>query len=70
MTSTQPTKTHRQHCANCRKPLTLGTNLYGLQEGVIGPRGFVPLEDPVLLCTMQCVRAHGTDVPSGPERIP
>ena len=36
----------------------LGVNVYGAQEGVIGPRGFVPLEDTALFCSEECLRDY------------
>lgn len=46
------------NCGQCRRQLDLGVNVYGAQEGVIGPRGFVPLEDMALFCSEECLRDY------------
>ena len=45
-------------CGQCRRELDLGVNIYGAHEGVIGPRGFVPLEDMALFCSEECLRDY------------
>lgn len=47
-TKKQPT------CKKCGRALTMGEDVIGRQQGVIGPRGFVPLEDMELLCADGC----------------
>lgn len=43
-------------CGTCGCELALGRNVLRLQEGVIGPRGFIELEDPPVFCGYDCLR--------------
>ena len=45
-------------CEHCRRTLDQGVDVLALQEGVIGPRGFVPLEDMRFLCSEECREAY------------
>lgn len=36
----------------------MGKDVLGVQEGVIGPRGFVPLEDMLFFCSDDCSRDY------------
>jgi len=36
-------------CAYCRSRLDLGRDVLARLHGVVGPRGFIPLEEPVVL---------------------
>jgi hypothetical protein len=49
-------------CEQCRRRLDLGVNVYSAEEGVIGPRGFVSLEQPNLFCGESCLRDCFDDV--------
>ena len=62
----------KQTCENCRRELDLGVEAIKVNEGVIGMRGFVPLEKTVLLCGEKCLRDYYDlgDLPSVPARIP
>ena len=62
----------KMHCEECTRELTLGVNALAAQEGVIGPNGFVDLEDPIYFCAEECLREYFNDVekPSLPRRIP
>lgn len=51
-------------CAQCHDGVRLGVNAWQLAEGVIGPRGFVPLEDPLILCSDDCVRRYFKEHPA------
>lgn len=55
-------------CGYCRRTLALGRDALGLQKGVLGPRGFVPLEEMVLFCSELCLRAYFNS--SDEERVP
>lgn len=45
-------------CAQCRRELREGEDAFAFQEGVIGLRGFVPLEDLGFLCSEACRREY------------
>ena len=57
-------------CVKCQRDLQLGMDVIQLQEGVIGLRGFVRLEDAVLYCSEQCVKDNFTDSMYTPQRVP
>ena len=61
-------------CANCRRSLDQGVDVVGIRDGVIGPRGFVPLEDMRFLCGDECIEAYfcegARDRVQLPRRIP
>lgn len=48
----------------------MGVDVIQLQDGVMGPRGFVPLDEPELFCSAECL--HDEDEPEYtlPRRIP
>ena len=58
-----------KRCAQCRRDLDLGVDAVGIQQGVIGPRGFVPLEDMRLLCGENCLRNYVCDGTGEAERL-
>jgi len=43
-------------CRQCRREIQLGEEAIELEQGVIGPRGFVPIEPTALLCSEACAR--------------
>ena len=45
-------------CAQCRSELALGVDVTAIRAGVIGPRGFVPLENRRMLCSEECLRQY------------
>lgn len=57
-------------CASCQKELKEGQDVIGVQEGIIGPRGFVQLEERLLLCSIDCMKSYFADNGSYVERIP
>ena len=61
-------------CGQCDRPIRLGEDAYELEQGVLGPRGFVGLAPTTLLCSEACVRGFvgGTDeqIERLPRRIP
>lgn len=45
--------------------------MLALARGVLGPRGFIPLEEPVLVCSETCLAKYAEPVDDGPPpRIP
>ena len=60
------------NCTNCRRELVIGTDVLGLQEGVIGTRGLVPLADTLLFCGEECLTDYhsDSDVATLPRRTP
>jgi len=62
----------KQTCANCRGELNLGAEAIRVDEGVIGMRGFVPLEKTLLFCNDKCLTDYYDlgDLPTVPRRIP
>ena len=58
-------------CAYCRTRLELGADVLALTHGVVGPRGFIPLEEPVLVCGDACLAKYAEPVDDAPPpRIP
>ena len=61
-------------CRQCDATIQLGEDIRQLVEGVLGPRGFVPLESPLNFCSEACLRGYvsGTDehITKLPRRIP
>ena len=45
-------------CTECQRELSLGEDCIQIQGGVIGPRGFVPVEEPTYLCDHVCARDY------------
>lgn len=45
-------------CTECRRELDYGADVLSVQEGVIGPRGVVPVDEPLLFCSEECLRAY------------
>lgn len=45
---------------HCQRELDLGVDAIALQHGVMGPRGFVPLEDRVFFCDEDCLEGFAT----------
>ena len=57
-------------CASCQEHLKEGTDALGVQEGIIGSRGFVPLEEHVLVCSKNCLRAYFSNNNNDVTRVP
>lgn len=60
----------RPYCAYCRTTLSLGNDVIAIQHGVLGPHGFIPLEEHVLLCGEACLVHYGEPSEEGPRRLP
>lgn len=61
-----------EKCANCNRELNLGVDAIRVDEGVIGMKGFIPLENTMLFCCERCLRDYFDlgDLPSVPNRMP
>ncbi len=59
-------------CANCDRDLGIGLDAKRVDEGVIGTRGFVPLDKTMFFCCEECIKDYYdlSDLPSMPRRIP
>lgn len=63
-------------CARCRSNIEYGEDLYTVEFGVMGPRGVVPLEAPLVFCSRECVVRHFQDEEDAsplrqqPRRVP
>ncbi len=64
----------KPRCAQCRRELDLGVDVIGIQQGVLGPRGFVHLDERKLLCGELCLEQYvcngKPEVNELPRRIP
>ena len=56
-------------CCVCERELLLGVDVVGRQLGVIGPRGFVPLEEMQLFCNEECEAKHCGEVLGTTEKM-
>ena len=57
-------------CVACQRQVAYGADVWSVQQGVFGPRGFVHVEDRQLFCSHQCVSDYyGEPDPVG-ERVP
>ena len=61
----------KKTCANCQHDLDVGVDAIKVDKGVIGMRGFEPLET-LLFCSENCLRDYYDlgDLPKAPRRIP
>jgi hypothetical protein len=61
-------------CKACDRELHLGDDCMAFQRGVMGPRGFVKLEEPKFLCDYVCAENHFDSnvhaVERRPRRVP
>jgi len=59
-------------CANCQRELDVGVDAMRIDEGVIGMKGFVPLDKTMFFCCDKCIRDYFDlgDLPSIPRRVP
>jgi hypothetical protein len=63
---------NKKTCASCRRELDIGVDVIKVDEGVIGVKGFVPLEKMLFFCCERCLRDYFdlSGLPSLPPRIP
>lgn len=61
-----------EQCLCCKRELDLGVDALSFREGVIGPRGVVPLAEPEFFCSEECIAKHfgNHDVVKFQRRIP
>ena len=59
-------------CVHCDRELVLGVDAVMLETGVVGPRGFVPLDERKFFCDEDCLENHlsDEDVVRLPRRVP
>ncbi len=57
-------------CAFCHQILDQGHDVLGVQQGVIGNRGFVPVDTRLLFCCDPCVAKYFNDDTDEPEFTP
>ena len=63
---------NKQKCANCTRELDIGVDALQVEEGVMGTKGFIPLDKSLLFCCEQCLCDYFDlgDLPSVPRRVP
>ena len=61
-----------KQCLCCKRELDLGVDALIFREGVMGPRGIVPLAEPTFFCSEECIAKHfgDHDVTKLQRRIP
>jgi hypothetical protein len=47
-----------KECMNCQFALDMGRDAISFELGVIGPRGFIPLDEKMLFCCEKCVKEY------------
>ncbi len=59
-------------CRGCGRPLRIGHDALCVQRCVIGPRGIVPVEEPLLYCDESCMQREpdGDSITRLRRRIP
>ena len=59
-------------CVNCLHELDIGVDATQVSEGVMGMKGFVPLEKTLFFCRDDCLSSYYdvSNLPSMPKRIP
>lgn len=62
----------KNRCANCKCDLDIGHDVIKVDEGVMGVKGFVPLEKTLLFCCERCLKDYYDldDLLGMPSRIP
>lgn len=63
---------NKNKCAQCRRVLDVGTDAIRVEEGVMGIKGFIPLEKILYFCCEDCIREYFdlSSLPSLPGRFP
>ena len=60
-------------CSTCRKELNEGMDVLEVQEGVVGTRGFVPLDSNAVFCSVECLKEYfraSKGYEKAPRRVP
>ena len=64
----------KNRCAACRTEIWEGRDVLKVEEGVIGLKGLIALEEPLYFCNEECLVKHygeeERDPVSLPRRIP
>ncbi len=68
--TSKPSMTTTTRCTYCRKKLDIGRDAISAQNGVIGHKRFIPLDDMLIFCCDECVRQHFNGGPKVRPRIP
>lgn len=55
-------------CAHCRRDLQLGEDVIRMENGVIGPRGFIDLGNAMFFCDEDCLKRYCEDI-STPQDV-
>jgi hypothetical protein len=42
-------------CSTCHREIQHGEDVLALERGVIGPRGYIPLDEPQYFCSEHCL---------------
>ena len=68
----EPNEQDAKTCTRCGRNLDIGVDAITVTDGVIGPRGFVPLDEPRYFCCHDCLLIPGDDheIEKLPRRIP
>ena len=64
------TEVETMRCASCQQDLREGMDVIGVQEGIMGSRGLVPLEEMLILCSVDCLRSYFSDPKGYVQRVP
>ena len=62
----------KSKCANCLRELDISVDTIQVSEGVMGMKGFVPLDKTLYFCRDDCLSDYYSTngLPSMPKRIP
>jgi hypothetical protein len=58
-----------RRCAACNRELRFGDDAVVIENGVFGPRGFVPLGNKTYVCDHVCLAAYAAGSATHIERI-
>ena len=57
-------------CEHCRRDLQLGEDVIRVEDGVIGPRGFIDLGKAMFFCIEDCLKGYCEDVSTPQDADP
>lgn len=52
----------KMQCEHCRRELQPGEDVIRMEDGVIGPRGFIDLGNAMFFCNEDCLTGYCEDV--------